>query len=92
VVVAAGAGGLTVRFVPTATFVGDLTHWEYNTFQIELRDRTLPMGLVTFVIDASGTASEIKVDIPNPDFDFSELQLRRVKDRAPMQLSTSTSL
>jgi len=71
---------LVVRFLPTATFVGDLTQWEYNTFQIELRDRTLPKGLVTFIVDASGKASEMKIDIPNPDFDFGELQLKRVGD------------
>ncbi len=71
-------GALTVRFVPTETYVGDLTHWHYDTFRIELRDKTLPPGMVTFVIGASGKPTEMKVVIPNPDFDFSELELKRV--------------
>jgi CubicO group peptidase (beta-lactamase class C family) len=69
---------LVVRFLPTASFVGDLSHWHYDTFTIELRDPTLPPGMVTFVLDANGRSSEIRVDIPNPDFDFSELKLERV--------------
>ena len=71
-------GALIIRFVPTASYVGDLTHWQYDTFRVELRDKTLPPGKVTFVLDANGKPSELKVVIPNPDFDFSELELKRV--------------
>lgn len=71
---------LVVTFLPTASFVGDLSHWQYDSFQIELRDPTLPKGFVTFVLDASGTASEMRIDIPNPDFDFTELELKRIPE------------
>lgn len=69
---------LVVRFVPTATYVADLTHWHFDTFRIEMRDPTLPKGMATFVLDATGKVSEMRIDIPNPDFDFTELELIRV--------------
>ena len=74
-------GNLVARFLPTASFVGDLRHWHYDTFEIELRDPNLPKGMVNFILDASGKVSEMKVDIPNPDFDFTELELKRLPDK-----------
>jgi CubicO group peptidase (beta-lactamase class C family) len=71
-------GNLIVRFLPTASFVGDIRHWHYDTFEIELRDPNLPKGLVNFILDTDGKVTEMKVDIPNPDFDFTELELRRL--------------
>lgn len=71
-------GNLFVRFSAWQTFNdATLTHWQYDTFQIELADRTLPKGLVTFNLDSSGKVSEMKINIPNPDFDFGELELKR---------------
>lgn len=69
---------LVARFVPTATYIADLTHWHFDTFRIEMRDPTLPKGMATFVLDARGKVSEIRIDIPNPDFDFTELELKRI--------------
>ncbi|KAB2877642.1 serine hydrolase [bacterium] len=71
-------GNLLARFLPTASFVGDMRHWHYNTFEIELRDPNLPKGMVNFILDADGKVTEMKVDIPNPDFDFTELELKRL--------------
>jgi CubicO group peptidase (beta-lactamase class C family) len=78
VIVDMESNALIVRFLPTDSYVGDLTHWHYDTFQINLRDKTLPAGMVTFLLDANGKPSEMKVDIPNPDFDFTELELKRI--------------
>ena len=71
-------GKLVVSFLPTSSFIGDLTHCQYDTFTIDLRDHNLPAGKVSFILDASGKASQMKIDIPNPDFDFSELELLKV--------------
>jgi hypothetical protein len=50
-------------------------HWQYNTWQIELKQITsLPKGLVNFLINDKGEVYEMQVDIPNPDFDFTELK------------------
>jgi len=71
---------LAVNFIPSPTFNDAvLTHWQYDTFQIELADKALPKGWVTFVLDRNGNVEEMKIDIPNPDFDFSELELKKVK-------------
>jgi hypothetical protein len=35
----------------------------------------LPKGTVTFIINAQGEVSEMKVVVENPDFDFTELKL-----------------
>jgi CubicO group peptidase (beta-lactamase class C family) len=75
--VRAEGAALVVRFMPTASYVANLTHWHYDTFRITMRDPTLPQGFVTFVLDSAGQPAEMKVDIPNPDFDFGELELKR---------------
>jgi hypothetical protein len=43
------------------TFIGDLEHWHYDTFQATWRDRTLGKGLVTFTLNASGKVEAVKV-------------------------------
>jgi hypothetical protein len=37
----------------------------------------LPKGKVTFELDAAGKPVELKVVVDNPDFDFTELELKR---------------
>ena len=73
-------GHLVVFFIPTPMFEGDLFHWHYNTFQIKLRNTPgLPSGKVQFVLNMDGEVEEMKIDIPNPDFDFTELKFFKVK-------------
>ena len=73
-------GRLVVRLLPSPAYVGDLEHWHFDTFRIKWRESVVypyPRGWVTFVLDAQGRASEMKIDVPNPDFDFKELEFRR---------------
>jgi CubicO group peptidase (beta-lactamase class C family) len=70
---------LAIRLVPTPRLVGDLEHWHYDTFRVTWRDNYIPSGLVTFILDAQGKVTEMKIDSPNPDFDFKELEFRRVR-------------
>lgn len=77
-------GKLVVRLLPSNNFVGDLEHWHYDTFRIRWRDSIVyPFGLgfVTFTIDENGKPAEMKIDVPNPDFDFKELPFKRVADK-----------
>ncbi len=68
-------GKLFVHFIPTPDFIGELTHWQYNTFRIKLINTPgLPAGKVQFLLDENGNVNEMKVKIPNPDFDFTELK------------------
>ena len=70
---------LIVRFIPTPIFVGDLSHFQYDTFKIKLRNSpSLPGGTVNFVINAEGKVESMRIDIPNPDFDFTELEFKKL--------------
>ena len=69
-------GDLMVYFIPTPEFVGKLKHWKYDTFTIKLINTpSLPEGMVQFIPDINGHPVELRIDIPNPDFDFTELKL-----------------
>jgi CubicO group peptidase (beta-lactamase class C family) len=71
-------GKLVLDFLPSETLIGDLTHWHYDVFEIKLRNSpTLPRGWVQFLTDADGNITELKVDIPNPDFHFTELEFMK---------------
>ena len=76
-------GRLVVRLLPSPAYVGDLEHWHFDTFRIKWRDSVVypyPRGWVTFVLDPQGKVSEMKIDVPNPDFDFKELEFKRAPD------------
>jgi CubicO group peptidase (beta-lactamase class C family) len=73
-------GKLVVRLVPSPNFVGDLEHWHFDTFRIRWRDSIVypfPRGFVTFTLNPQGRVDEMKIDVPNPDFDFKELEFKR---------------
>ncbi len=71
-------GQMKVHLMPTEIFVGDLTHWEYNTWQIEFKKvPSLPKGKVNFTIDENGKVTDMLIDVPNPDFDFTELKFHK---------------
>lgn len=79
-------GKLVLRLVPSPNFVGDLEHWHFDTFRIKWRDSIVypfPRGFVTFTINPRGRPEEMKLDVPNPDFDFKELEFRRVNEAPP---------
>ncbi len=73
-------GRLVLRLVPAPNFVGDLEHWQYDTFRVRWRESVsypFPKGFVTFTLNAQGLLDEMKIDVPNPDFDFKELEFKR---------------
>lgn len=82
VTVAEENGKLVLRMLPSPNFVADLEHWHYDTFRIRWRPTVaynFPTGFVTFTIDKNGKPDEIKIDQPNNDFWFYELELKRSK-------------
>ena len=75
-------GKLVLRFGPAPNFVADLEHWHYDTFQIHWRptvNYNFPRGFVTFTIAEDATTDQLKIDQPNNDFWFYELELKRTK-------------
>ena len=70
---------LVLDFLPADKLIGDLSHWHYDTFVIKLRNSpTLPEGTVKFIIGKDGKVEELRVDIPNPDFYFTELEFKKI--------------
>lgn len=73
-------GKLVLRLVRSPNLVADLEHWNYDTFQINWRPSVaynFPRGFVTFTIDKTGKTDEMKIDQPNNDFWFWELEFKR---------------
>ena len=67
--------GLYLRFLQTPIFHSPLGHWQYNTFTVKFPDvPSLPRGKVAFVLDLNGKVEKMLIDVPNPDFDFTELE------------------
>lgn len=71
---------LNIQFVPTKILNGTLSHWNYDTFKIKWNGYpSLPDGTVQFIIGTNGTVDEMRIDVPNPDFDFTELEFLKKK-------------
>ena len=72
---------MLLDMVPTNIYLGHLTHWQYNTWKIEMKKTpALPSGLVNFIIDDKGKVVQMEIDIPNPDFYFDELEFYKVNE------------
>ncbi len=71
---------LILQMVPSALYKAELNIWDKNEFELSwLHPTFLPGGTVTFVSDEKGNITEMKMDVPNPDFDFTELELKKVQ-------------
>jgi CubicO group peptidase (beta-lactamase class C family) len=82
VIVAQEGDHLVMRLGPAPNFVADLEHWQLDTFQIHWRPTVhynFPRGFVTFTIDKNAVTDQLKIDQPNNDFWFYELDLHRSK-------------
>lgn len=75
-----GSETLVLRLLPFPDLVADLTHLHYDTYVIHWRSEFawFAEGTVQFVPDANGDFQELKLDFPNDDLWFYELNLRRV--------------
>lgn len=76
------AGGrLVMRFTKTPSLVGDLEHWQYDTFVVRWRNReTRADAYVTFSLRPDGSIERalMQAESPATDFsyDFQDLELR----------------
>lgn len=74
-------GKLVLHFVPAPVLISDLFHKENDTFIVKLRNRfsfiPIGMGTVWFTRDSGGSVTGMKVDIPNNDFHFTELDFKK---------------
>jgi CubicO group peptidase (beta-lactamase class C family) len=89
VTLALEAGTLVMRFGHTPQLVGDLVHWQHDTFLVRWRDRELRAdAYATFSLNPNGTIDALKMAPESPDvdfsFDFQDLLLRPApKSKSP---------
>ena len=74
-------GRLVITFSRTPSLVGDLEHWQYDTFVVRWRDRELRAdAFVTFALNPDGSIDQAKMravsDATDFSFDFQDLLLR----------------
>jgi CubicO group peptidase (beta-lactamase class C family) len=83
-------GKLVIRFGRTPLLVGDLEHWQYDTFVARWRDRELRAdAFLTFALKPDGTIDQARMQAVSPStdfsFDFQDLLLRPVAAGAGKQ-------
>jgi hypothetical protein len=81
VTIARERAGLAIRFDHTPALVGDLVHWQYDTFVARWRDRELRAdAFLTFALHPDGSIREARMQAVSPatdfSFDFHHLRLR----------------
>ena len=86
--VALEGGRLVMRFGHTPQLVGDLEHWQHDTFVARWRDRELRAdAYVTFALTPEGRVDQVKLAPASPDvdfsFDFQDLLLKPAPAPAP---------
>lgn len=65
-------GKLAMQFSRTPELTGTLEHYQYDTFIVRWRDRTLRAdAFVTFALNPDGSIDQVKMKAVSPDTDFS---------------------
>jgi CubicO group peptidase (beta-lactamase class C family) len=64
-------GGLVITFDHTPTMIGDLQHWQHDTFKAHWRMRTIEDAFVTFSLNPDGTIDSARMAAVSPLADFS---------------------
>lgn len=74
-------GKLVLRLLPNKDLVADLGHLHYDTFVVRWRNEFawFAEGTGQFVLNSVGKVTELKLDIPNDDLWFDELELIRTR-------------
>jgi hypothetical protein len=88
VVIEEQGGKLGIRLTHSPSLVGDLEHWQYDTFVARWKNRTLDAdAYVTFSLKPDGSIDEVRMKAVSPatdfSFDFQDLLLRPVAKNAP---------
>jgi hypothetical protein len=64
-------GGLVITFDHTPTMVGDLQHWQHDTFKAHWRLRTIEDAFITFSLNPDGSIDSARMAAVSPLADFS---------------------
>ena len=72
VAITAEGEGLVLRFSRTPSLVGELEHWQYDTFVVRWRDRELRAdAFVSFTLGPEGRVEQARMRPASPAVDFS---------------------
>jgi CubicO group peptidase (beta-lactamase class C family) len=64
-------GGLVISFDHTPRMIGDLQHWQYDTFKAHWRVRTIEDAFITFALNPDGSIDSARMAAVSPLADFS---------------------
>jgi CubicO group peptidase (beta-lactamase class C family) len=64
-------GGLVISFDHTPDMIGDLQHWQYDTFKAHWRVRTTEDAFITFALNPDGSIDSARMVAVSPLADFS---------------------
>ena len=87
VTVAAQNGKLSLAMLPTPELIGDLQHWQYDTFVVRWKDRSLRAdAFITFQLAPDGQVESAKMApfSDEVDFSFDFQDLRLIRERKPV--------
>jgi CubicO group peptidase (beta-lactamase class C family) len=81
-------GRLVIRFSRSPSLVGDLSHWQHDTFVARWRDRELRAdAFLTFALHPDGSIERARMRAVSEDtdfsFDFHDLELKPVRPTRP---------
>lgn len=77
------SGQLVLRMLPNPLLIGDLKHLQLDTFRIEWRHEHawFEEGALQFQLDFGGQVETLRMNVPNDDLWFDELNLRKTVER-----------
>lgn len=82
IAIAHEGGKLVMNFKLTPGMTGALTHFQYDTFRVDWRDRLIEPAYVTFALGADGKVARASMRAVSPvadfSFDYQDLDLRPV--------------
>jgi CubicO group peptidase (beta-lactamase class C family) len=81
VVVSESGGRIFFKMVETPIFKAELKHWNHHifTFRFDKNLVSLPRGKLWFDLDKNGKVEKLHIDVPNPDFYFTEFEFVKKK-------------
>lgn len=78
-------GRLTMNFMSTPNMIGDMEHWQYDTFIVRWRDKSIEPAYATFDLGPAGQVERVGMSAVSPladfSYDYQDLDFRPVVAR-----------
>lgn len=71
---------LVLRIKPNPDLTADLVHWQHDVFEIQWHKKFawFGNGKLHFILDENSKPTEFRMNVPNEDFWFEELEFKRL--------------